>query len=467
MLVVLRGLCLGSLWGLATPAALAQAGTWSNRTPMPTARYGPAAGVINGALYVASGAVVINAPPFPRFTNLEVYDPAADAWVTKAPIPVGVYGATAGVIGTKLYVAGGQASQVNGNDIGNLQVYDPATDTWTTKTAMPFPASGTAGGVINGRLYVAGGYALGSGYANLRAYDPVTDTWTNFAAMPSVRVSGGAGVVNGILYVVGGNNLSTSLPTVEAYDPVANTWTAKAAIPTPRSQLSVAVFNGLLYALGGTIDGASGDAGGNLVEVYNPLTDSWSNAPAMLTATRLPGVGVVNGAIYVVGGVNSSGQMATNQAFLPAPLPPAITNQPVGVTASSGGSAVLSVGVSGAIPMTYQWLFAGTNLPGATNAMLSLAHLTPANVGLYTVAITNAAGGVISSPLSLTLVDVRMLAGLVVNGPVGSNYLIQAKANPLANWITLTNVALPTEPYIFVDYGSLTNPQQFYRATPQ
>jgi hypothetical protein len=28
-------------------------------------------------------------------------------------------------------------------------------------------------------------------------------------------------------------------------------------------------------------------------------------------------------------------------------------------------------------------------------------------------------------------------------------------------------VALPTQPYIYIDYSSPTNPRQFYRAVPQ
>ena len=73
-----------------------------------------------------------------------------------------------------------------------------------------------------------------------------------------------------------------------------------------------------------------------------------------------------------------------------------------------------------------------------------------------------------SSFVTLTSVDVRMFAGFIVNGPLGSNYLIQATSNLFSgNWTTLTNVALPMQPYIYIDYTSDTNRQQFYRAVPQ
>jgi hypothetical protein len=56
------------------------------------------------------------------------------------------------------------------------------------------------------------------------------------------------------------------------------------------------------------------------------------------------------------------------------------------------------------------------------------------------------------------------VAGVVVDGPVGTNYLIQAASDLPGNWTTLTNVALPWQPYLYIDYSSPTNAQQFYRA---
>lgn len=74
--------------------------------------------------------------------------------------------------------------------------------------------------------------------------------------------------------------------------------------------------------------------------------------------------------------------------------------------------------------------------------------------------------GIAIAPNSFN-VSIKMFAGIILNnGQIGSNYLIQASGN-LTNWTTLTNVALPTQPYIYIDYNSPTNPQQFYRATPQ
>lgn len=65
------------------------------------------------------------------------------------------------------------------------------------------------------------------------------------------------------------------------------------------------------------------------------------------------------------------------------------------------------------------------------------------------------------------VVNVKLFAGLVINGPIGSNYNIQAtSALNSSNWTTLTNITLQSDPYIYVDYRSWTNNQQFYRVVP-
>src|SRR5687768_16014262 len=92
---------------ILTPRTLGLGGgTWQTRAAMPTGRVGSPHAVVGGKLYVASGCCVDPASVAPlRFTELEIYDPAADLWSTGSPIPIGIYAATAGAIGGKIYVA--------------------------------------------------------------------------------------------------------------------------------------------------------------------------------------------------------------------------------------------------------------------------------------------------------------------------------------------------------------------------
>src|ERR1700704_4556320 len=58
-------------------------------------------------------------------------------------------------------------------------------------------------------------------------------------------------------------------------------------------------------------------------------------------------------------------------------------------------------------------------------------------------------------------------AGLTITGTPGNTYPIQyvtamAKSN---NWITLTNLLLPSSPYLFVDISTADPAQRYYRET--
>gem|GEM_PF-2543192 len=103
---------------------------------------------------------------------------------------------------------------------------------------------------------------------------------------------------------------------------------------------------------------------------------------------------LVGGAFTTIGGL-SRGNLAR---LLPdGQLAPLITAQPVGLTANPGDSASLSVGVAGLNPLRFQWRKDGTNLPNATNAVLTLANLTTNSTGGYSVVITNSAGAATSA----------------------------------------------------------------------
>ncbi|MDP3209074.1 MAG: hypothetical protein Q8M65_07985, partial [Rhodoglobus sp.] len=57
---------------------------------------------------------------------------------------------------------------------------------------------------------------------------------------------------------------------------------------------------------------------------------------------------------------------------------------------------------SGTAPITYQWSRNGQPIVGATAAALSLSNLSPADVGAYTVAVTNALGTTTTAPVTLS-----------------------------------------------------------------
>jgi len=91
------------------------------------------------------------------------------------------------------------------------------------------------------------------------------------------------------------------------------------------------------------------------------------------------------------------------------PAAPQIAQAPADQTRflSGGGggtNAEFRVEAIGSPPLSYQWLFNGTNLPGATTAVFTVTNVTAADTGTYQVAVSNAFGHVTSSGAELALV---------------------------------------------------------------
>lgn len=70
--------------------------------------------------------------------------------------------------------------------------------------------------------------------------------------------------------------------------------------------------------------------------------------------------------------------------------------------ALSGETANFSVAGGGTPPLGYQWRFAGTNIVGATNGILTLTNLQASHSGSYTIFVTNSSGTV-STNATLTV----------------------------------------------------------------
>jgi len=223
--------------------------SWATKAPMPTARLSTASAAINGRFYVAGGSTLTTVIP----GTLEVYDPTTDTWTTKAPMPVTEVGPASATINGKLYVVGGISQfVVNNPRNGILQVYDPQADTWTTKASMPTARAGAAAAEIEGKLYVIGGSTNAGTTAVLEVYDPSTDTWTSKSPMPTSREGLAGAAVDGVFYAIGGDpGSSPELVANEVYDPVTDTWATDASMPTARTGMAAGVIGGKVYVVGG------------------------------------------------------------------------------------------------------------------------------------------------------------------------------------------------------------------------
>jgi len=108
--------------------------------------------------------------------------------------------------------------------------------------------------------------------------------------------------------------------------------------------------------------------------------------------------------------------------------PPVITSQPTNLVVLAGNAAVFAAAASGTALLSYQWQFNGTNLPGATNASLTLSNASRFDTGAYQLVITNTFGAATSSVASLIVVR----SWVVAWGSQGQDSVPVIPANVLA-----------------------------------
>ncbi len=84
---------------------------------------------------------------------------------------------------------------------------------------------------------------------------------------------------------------------------------------------------------------------------------------------------------------------------------PRIVAAPTGATLLTGDGLDLTVLADGAKPLTYQWRRNGSDLAGKTDTKLTLANVSHADAGDYTVVVANFAGSITSVVATVTVLD--------------------------------------------------------------
>ncbi len=104
------------------------------------------------------------------------------------------------------------------------------------------------------------------------------------------------------------------------------------------------------------------------------------------------------------------------------PTEPVIVSQPASQSVIVGGSAAFSITATGTAPLSYQWRFNGTNIPGATTTALSLSNVQLSQTGNYAVLVSNSVNFVLSSNAVLTVSPGNALVAVVgTNAAPGSS----------------------------------------------
>ena len=282
ILAVLMLCALGAVFGRGArergPSPSAAAERWQTLARSTIARTEVAAGRIGDGAYVVGGF----AAPGGETTNaVERYDLRLDRWARVRPIPQAVNHAAAAVHDGDLYVIGGYTAASGLAAATNaLWRYEPRTDRWSRLPGAPTARGALAAGVIGDRLYVAGGARGGAALATLEIYDFGRRRWSRGPAMPTAREHLAATVHRGALYVLAGragglNNFRAA----ERYVPSRRRWERLPAMRRARGGIAAATVNGRIVVVGGE------ENAGTIAEVesYDPRARRWRAEPRMKT----------------------------------------------------------------------------------------------------------------------------------------------------------------------------------------
>lgn len=149
-----------------------------------------------------------------------------------------------------------------------------------------------------------------------------------------------------------------------------------------------------------------------LVAGAPPMACQWffNGAPlanATNAALPLPAVQTNQAGLYSFVASNSLGSVSSSSALLTVIQQlPLLTAQPASLVTYRYGPASFTSAAIGSQPLSFQWQLNGTNLDGATNALLSYAHVVPQQPGNYSVVVSNQFGVATSTNASLTILAV-------------------------------------------------------------
>ena len=132
--------------------------TWARKGDLPTLRSHLATEVVNGKMY-AIGGWDSKESIETVFSSVVVYDPAADTWTKKADMPTARWSPASGVVNGKIYIIGGTVTTGAGNrqNLKTVEVYDPEMDTWAQGVDMPTARGWLSASLVDGKLYAVGG----------------------------------------------------------------------------------------------------------------------------------------------------------------------------------------------------------------------------------------------------------------------------------------------------------------------
>ena len=241
------------------------------------------------------------------YATVDVYDTLTRQWIVEQ-LSVDRLDLAAVSHGNKVLFAGGvQYPSMIWTDV--VDIYDIQTGVWST-AKLSVPREGIAASVVGDLAIFAGGLSSTT-TSVIDIYNFATNTWST-SALSQARGMAIATTVGDKVIIAGGiTSLNVPTDRVDIYDAVTGRITL-ANLSVPRSwEGNAATVNGKAYfAGGGTFMGNNFYGLSNVIDIYNPATESWSVDYLTNALVGHSFVGIGN-YLIVAGGVNAGSEFVS------------------------------------------------------------------------------------------------------------------------------------------------------------
>jgi len=212
----------------------------------------------------------------------------------------------------RVLVVGGYDAE--GRTLASAEIYNPSTGTWSNTGGLHYARTDHQAVLLNsGKVLVFGGFNILTEQclSTAELYDPSTGVWATTGPMTfGRRLFASTKLADGKVLAVGGYLGNQNLSSAEKYDPASGAWSPAGNMLTPRRNHTATTLNDgkVLVVGGGTGSDSTGFQSFSSAEIYNPLSNQWSQTGSLTThrgghtATLLP-----DGRVLVAaGGQNNS-----------------------------------------------------------------------------------------------------------------------------------------------------------------
>ncbi len=281
---------------------------WKKGAPSAFVRVESPTAVVDGKLYLFGGFT----DDLGASNEVDVYNPAADAWTRLKDMPTHVTHLNPAIDGGTIWFAGGFKGKHPGPVTDEVWKYEITSDSWSAGPPLPEPRGGGGLAIVGRKLHYFGGYKPDRDTNASEHWSLALDggkEWQREADPPTPRGHVAAAVLDGRIYALGGahghDKTQNDLNACECFDPATGKWREIAGLPDGRSHFEGSTFirKGRIVVVGGRCNSSKPlrNVVGDILE-YDPKADAWSVVGTMPENVLAPSAAIVAGRLVVTGG---------------------------------------------------------------------------------------------------------------------------------------------------------------------